>query len=164
MSARRALPVVAAAALSALAVSPAIASAPPGHYQTFNINDQTIHDTKTGLTWQRRVDASKLVDVSGAVAYCDQLNVGNPTSPWRVPTYKELLTLVDENPHAEYDPLAQKESDRFIDPNAFVGTPPGSFVSVSYVGSTSQVLVVDFSSGSVAALGDTGKYYVRCVR
>jgi hypothetical protein len=55
---------------------------------------------------------------AGAAAYCSSLSLGGVS--WRVPSYKELLTLVDENPHFEYS-----NGDlvlHAIDANAFLGT------------------------------------------
>lgn len=163
MNVKRVLPVVAAVMLSALAVSPALASAPPDQYVSFDVTNPTIRDLRTGLTWQRRVDPKNLKTISGAIGYCDSLNLGGPPTPWRVPTYKELLTLVDEDPHYEYDPNSG-ESRRYIDANAFVGTPTGNFASVSVDPVNDEALTVDFGDGAAKVASPTNQFYVRCVR
>src|SRR5271165_2693649 len=60
--------------------------APPGHYV---VSATTVTDTKTRLMWQRATSGTA-VDLPTAQTYCSGLGAG-----WRVPTLKELATLVD---------------------------------------------------------------------
>jgi hypothetical protein len=58
--------------------------------------DGTVNDTMTGLTWQQ---AAATADAGGldwptAMQYCATLTLGG-RSHWRLPTIKELLTLLD---------------------------------------------------------------------
>src|SRR5262249_9568805 len=51
-----------------------------------------VLDNKTTLTWQQTPPMSTFT-LSGALSYCAGLNLGG--TGWRLPTAKELLTLVD---------------------------------------------------------------------
>jgi hypothetical protein len=156
------------AALSAVGlvaiVSLARADAPSDQYALFDVNSQSITDNFTLLVWQRQAPAQTMIFAS-AVSYCSGLSLDNGSS-WRVPSYKELLTLVDESPHLEYQggalvPVA-------IDGHAF---PPPTLVNHYYWSSspsladTSSAYVVDFGTGmahtSSMTQGDVD--YVRCV-
>ncbi len=129
--------------------------APSDQYDIFNKTDPTITDAKTGLDWQRYPSDAGLVQF-GAVA-C-------PTG-FRLPTYKELLTLVDEDPHYEYDPEAGSTL-RYIDPNAFPGTPADNFWSLSADRSENGwPKMVNFGTGRTATASSTNQEaYVRCVK
>ncbi len=154
------------AALAAFGASALVAlwaravGAPTDQYGPFNKNDPTIRDLKTGLTWLRAPSPSKGYRAA-AVAYC----AGAPGGPFRLPTYKELLTLVDEDPHWEYDPTSGSTTLRYIDPNAFPATPPDLFWTLS--AAPGGVKVVNFGDGTTAVRnpGPTGDIaYARCVR
>ncbi len=70
------------------------ADAPADHY---SIAVDTVADRYTGLTWQRgdsRGALSGLVPFETAERYCAGLTVAG--GGWRVPSVKELATLVDE--------------------------------------------------------------------
>jgi len=76
-------------ALSVLAMSivasTSWANAPAGRY---SITNGTVHDNRTGLTWQQSY-RNKVVQADAAT-YCASQSGG-----WRLPTIKELLTLYD---------------------------------------------------------------------
>ncbi len=63
---------------------------PENHYTS--IEDDQVLDNYTGLTWQS-ADSDE-VDHAGAVAYCEALDLGG--HEWRLPSIRELATLVDE--------------------------------------------------------------------
>ena len=92
------------------------ASAPVGQY-TVNLTDGTVTDNKTGLIWQRAYTAAGYF--SDQFTYCATLSIGSGalTSGWRMPTVKELLTIVDETVSV----------GARIDANAFGPTPPETF-------------------------------------
>ena len=126
------------------------AGAPGGRY---TIANGTVYDTKTKLTWQQAASPSQYT-WSAAISYCpNTFGAG-----WRVPTYRELFTIVDTN--ATADPV--------IDTTAFPNTPASLFWSSSTVaGTTGSVWFVRFThfggTGSVpTSSGDM--FYVRCVR
>jgi hypothetical protein len=66
------------------------AVAPPDQYT--EVASGEILDNYTGLIWES-LD-SEAVDHAGAVAYCESLVLGG--SEWRLPSIRELATLVDE--------------------------------------------------------------------
>jgi len=63
---------------------------PPDHYTT--VAPGEVRDNYTGLVWE--AGDSEAVDHAGAIAYCDELALGGQT--WRLPSIRELSTLVDE--------------------------------------------------------------------
>jgi len=139
------------------------ADSPPGQYAAFNQADVVITDNGTLLGWQRTV--STLSTFSGAVAACNGLSLGGFPSGWRLPSYKELLTLVDESPHLEYPTGAPVQIA--IDGNAFPETPVIPFrnywTSSADPNTPGNLLVVEFQSGTGVSLGGTQTAWVRCV-
>ena len=132
------------------------ADAPLDQYLTFPPNDPTIIDRQTGLTWQRAPMGP--MDVTAASTACAGVTLpGN----WRLPTMKELLTIVDETPHKEHDD-GGGEPERYIDPNAFFGTPAAKFISAD--SDTSRAWYVDFGTGGAGFDPLPLTYYVRCVK
>jgi hypothetical protein len=128
--------------------------APPGQYDTFTAQQTFIHDPHTHLTWQRAVDPTQ-TDQQTAAGHC-------ANSGQRLPTYRELLTIVDEDPHDEWDPTLQKATPRYIDPDAFPGTPAGPFWTMSPGADKSQWKVVNFGTGMTSDLNSVLTHY-RCV-
>jgi hypothetical protein len=106
---------------------------PAGRY-TYPTPD-TVFDTKTRLTWQRNPMPP------GGTPNCFSLMLDGPAS-WRIPSMKELLTLVDYS----------KTSGPKVDTVAFPTLPGGVFrSSTSAPGFSSWT--VDFSRGSTALAG-----------
>jgi Protein of unknown function (DUF1566) len=143
------------------AASLARADAPPGQYAPYDQSATTITDNFTHLTWQRYAPSQPFA-YAGAASFCASIPVGNGISTrWRSPSYKELLTLVDESPHVDFVTGARVA----IDPNAFPQTAVDrKYVTSSLSPQSASVYVVDFGTGivSFAAPGDQS-YYVRCV-
>jgi hypothetical protein len=141
---------VGAIAVVAMAFSAAAwAAAPAGHY-TFPATG-TVFDTKTKLTWQRTAPATTYA-WSNANTYCAGLSATLGGTGWRLPTIKELLTIVDETQVAPP-----------IDSTAFPGTPLASFWS-STMDTSSGAWTLDFSSlGNTGADALTVTYNIRCV-
>ncbi len=143
------------------------ADAPPDQYDTFDLKDTVIHDAKTGLYWQRQVAPTQTATFSGATAYCAGLALGSYGSGWRVPSYKELLTLVDESPHVEYP--KGPPVNVAIDPNAFPLTPADPLTP--YWTSSADpnpvnagdAFAVEFSLGNAKSLPQSSVLFVRCV-
>jgi hypothetical protein len=136
------------------------ADAPPGQYAAFNRANTVITDVMTGLNWQRTVMQYTTFDL--AVAACNGLSLGTFSSKWRLPSYKELLTLVDEAPHTEYPagtplPIA-------IDGNAFPETAVDyPYWTSSVVPNTTTAFTVNFETGEGGTSQLTTPLYVRCV-
>ncbi|MBN2573436.1 MAG: DUF1566 domain-containing protein [Deltaproteobacteria bacterium] len=121
-------------------------------------------DMKTGLTWQRVSSATrrKLAD---AQSYC-ATDTGLPGTGWRVPTIKELMTLVDFT----------KPDNYRIDQTVFTVTTDGvntygvfwSATSVAakppYAQYDSEIWSVYFDRGANYYIDGAGYAYIRCVR
>jgi len=144
------------AAVTLTLTASARANAPAGRY---TVSSGTVFDTKTKLTWQQTVSSMTYVWMD-AVTYCGSTSVGPSRTiggtGWRVPTLKELLTIID---YSQSNPPA-------IDSTAFPGTPLSFFWSAtSLLGqSGGSVWIVDSSEGFVTSEDPSQLYYVRCVR
>lgn len=138
------------------------ADAPPGQYGLFNGTDVYILDSKTGLRWERFPTSTQMKFVDAAT-HCSTLSLGVFSSGWRVPSYKELLTIVDEQPHLEYRGSALVSVA--IDGNAFPQTPVDNYFWTSSVfpqDSTFGYAVI-FSTGQAFQNTQGNSAYVRCV-
>jgi hypothetical protein len=123
------------------------ANAPPGRY-SYPLPG-IVNDVKTNLTWQRAIDVGPY-DLASATAYCAALTLGG--FGWRVPTVKELVTLVDVSMTDASLPT--------IDPTAFPMTPNTYFWSSTPLPDGSSNWSVSFGSGIIVAQTTT---LVRCV-
>jgi hypothetical protein len=129
-----------------------VAQTPPGRYVVASVSmGTTVYDTMTKLTWRQQV-FGPVADLTSANSYCASLPTEQQMS-WRVPTVKELLTLVDYSLSAP--PM--------IDSSAFPGTPSGQFVSLTVEGGAPTVWAVDFGTGRVNNSGSSAADSVRCV-
>lgn len=140
-----------------LSAGPVLADAPVGQYEQFVRDTPTIRDLKTLLEWQRFAPREKKT-FSGAATACP------PT--FRLPTVKELLTLVDEEPHQEYDETLAKTVTKMIDQNAF-GTHTAEdapYWSVSPTGTVGERWGVSFKDGTMMRLAEGQPFYARCVK
>jgi len=132
-----------------VAVGVAAADAPTGR---FSISDQVVSDNVTGRLWQRAV-APGTYNWAQAKSYCAALDLGGH-SDWRLPSMKELQTIVDET---RVNPA--------IDASVFPSTPSEYFWSSSPVsGSTPHAWYVHFSNGYPDFDVVSNTYRVRCVR
>ena len=141
----------AATAVAFVSTSPAAAATPAGRY---TVTAQTVYDTKSRLTWQRTALTTGSTWDS-AKTYCASSTVSAILGgAGRLPTIKELQTLVDY--------LANPPR---IDLVAFPGTPGEPFWSSSAkFGSSSEAWVVDFSQGPSKTDVTSDVNDVRCVR
>jgi hypothetical protein len=141
--------------------APALADAPAGQYFQFDKNDQTIKDNFTKLRWRRFITGTAVSHTSAGIQ-CANLT---PVGTYRLPTVKELLTMVDEEPSGEYDDALLQTINKYLDDQAFPRTP----VDLSYWSSTidpsesTRAYVVNFRSGLVKSDPTSGNAYYRCV-
>jgi hypothetical protein len=146
-------------ALVACAIT-ASAEAPQSQYERFDQNSFEINDSATHLYWDRR-RVQKFTQAEASL-YCSSLifvDVG------RLPTVKELLTLVDEDPHEEYDvrhspPLVRKA----IDPLAFPNTPTDEAYWTRTPAPGNRFWTVDFTTGTTSPRDPASKLNARCVK
>jgi hypothetical protein len=154
---------IALTALACALATPAAASAqaPAGRYVLGSDHDiyggpgvATVYDTKTKLTWQRNV--STQVTINGQapdLSLCTDLTFNTTVVGWRLPTLRELFTLLDF--------AGQEWPNPLIDPQAFPNAPPGPYLS----GTTSPLNPAQcayFSNNFFVGCGTSA--YVRCVR
>jgi hypothetical protein len=130
------------------------ASAPAGRYI---VAGGTVTDTKTKLVWQQTAPAEDTW--ANAKAFCQTVGASLGGTGWRLPTIKELQTIVD-------DSVPRAQATAMIDPTAFPATPVAAFWSSSpLAGSPTIVWIVDFHYGSTAHYPMTLMYVrFRCVR
>jgi Protein of unknown function (DUF1566) len=149
---RRASLALAAIALLVIAgvVGRATADAPDDRF-TYPNGQDTVFDTKTGLTWQRAVP-SQTYSQDAALTYCATAT-GLPGTGWRLPSMKELETIVDES---RWGPA--------IATTAFPSTPADAFWSSSLVAGTPNAWGVHFDEGNTFDVYPWYAYRVRCVR
>ena len=141
------------AGVALLATARVGADAPAGRYE---LTPPVVSDTATGLTWMMAVPTTGGDDGAGgyawanAGAYCPTVGAG-----WRLPTLKELLTLVD----------VSSSAGPTIDGAAFPDTPAeGFWSSTRSAGTTNIAWFVTFGYGGTGNDFVTHMYRVRCVR
>jgi hypothetical protein len=121
--------------VSLIVSSPVRANAPLGRYTA---SGGTVVDSATHLTWQQRVATAGGDDGAGrstwanAKSYCASLGSG-----YRLPTVKELLTIVDfskANPAIDTsdDAFPSTPSEAFWTATPLAGSPPTSAWFISF--------------------------------
>jgi hypothetical protein len=127
----------------------------PPHY---TVKSSVVTDNWTGLDWEQ-APADQWVTLEEQRSRCDALVLGGHAD-WRLPSLKELLTLVDERknwPALDADAFAGKdsiESGWYWSATEF---PP-------LEGHAPSVAGVDFADGSVRDQPLTFPLLARCVR
>jgi hypothetical protein len=140
-----------------LSAGPVLADAPIGQYEQFVKDTPTIRDKRTLLEWERFAPRDKeTFAVAGA----------NCPSTFRLPTVKELLTLVDEQPHQDYDIALAKTVTKMIDQSAF-GSYTGedaAYWSSTPTGTANERWGVSFKDGTMVRMAESSAGYARCVK
>ena len=115
---------------------------------------EIVNDTKLDLMWQDNASAkSTKKKWKSAKKYCQNLSFGG-YSNWRLPSYDELLTIVD---YDRYNPAIMLS---FKNVNAL-----GNYWSSSqYVSDEKLVWIVEFLNGNTFKDTRPHEYNVRCVR
>jgi formylglycine-generating enzyme required for sulfatase activity len=148
------------------------ASSPRGH---FSISDGTVADSKTLLTWQQAVPTT-MVRWPDAVVYCSTLNLGGWSSGWRLPSFVELETLIDDsrwNPATDIVAFPNTPVDAYYWTASTFSVDPNSAWTLDFAYGITQVYLSDSSAYyTLAAEGKTlatdemnklSKLRVRCV-
>ncbi|MFA6227136.1 MAG: DUF1566 domain-containing protein [Candidatus Paceibacterota bacterium] len=126
--------------------------------------DNTITDNYTGLIWAKCVQgmsgskctsgSAALREWSKARSECERLNLGGNSKEWRMPTLKELSSIVDTG---SFDPAINK--------TFFPNTTEGPYWTyTSPAGYRGDKFIVLFSDGSVYHQPAGGAAATRCVR
>jgi hypothetical protein len=116
------------------------------------VDNEVVRDDGTKLQWQRYPDTTprSFVDAS---AYCEGLSILG--SGWRLPTLKEMLTLVDPSvrePAIHQRAFEKTQSERYWTATEFLDLRDAHYKVEFLLGGT----VIDGVSAEL--------YYVRCVR
>ena len=124
------------------------ATAPAGRYI---ISNGTVYDAFTKLTWQQSSPSTTYTQAA-ATGHCASLSLAG--SGWRLPTAKELVTIIDVS------------ETTMIDITAFQGSLQLPFWSVTQVsgGQSGYQVTFDVNSPPVAYAPVTNGNYTRCVR
>jgi hypothetical protein len=125
-------------------------------YDLFTDADTQIVDRFTRLEWSRPRSPTYPAVVSFADAQVRCANEGR-----RVPSLKELLSLVDEEPHLEYE--GTETVSKMIDRRAFSKTPSDDFWTSS-VRPGGKIVTVSFGTGLTSEANPTDQRRLRCVR
>lgn len=162
-----------------------------GHPPAYTDNGNgTVTDLNTGLVWQQTTDSDGDGDIDAAdkfafaqaQPYCDNLSLGG-SSDWRLPTIKELYSLID---FRGTDPSGCENQTQcpnlvpFLDTDyfdfAYGDTDAGERLIDSqyassdlYVGDSSMLFGVNFADGRIKGYGLTingqdKTFYVQCVQ
>jgi len=117
----------------------------------YRIADGLVTDPATGLTWQRATSSATMT-ATEATAYCAGLNLGGYA--WRLPSVKELATLVDED---RVSPA--------IDVSAFPDTAPDVWYWSSTVAAPdpTERWALNYNDGFTDYRSSSSTSYVRCV-
>ncbi|HMY20129.1 MAG TPA: DUF1566 domain-containing protein [Polyangium sp.] len=144
----RAFGLIIGVVITVMGVARVAADAPDGQYE---IAGGTVYDTKSKLTWEQSPSTSTRTWDS-AKMYCQNLALGG--SGWRLPSAKELMSIVDET-----------RDGPAIDSTAFPGTMPTWYwTSSPNKSKTPDIWNVDFSTGYMYSTDPTYGNLVRCVR
>ena len=119
----------------------------------FHVDGDVVHDALPGLTWSRKTTVAKRCDWKAAKAACEAVTLGGFTD-WRMPTIRELLTLVDYERHSPA-----------IDTSVFECESAWYWASTPYAPAPAEYAWgVSFSFGYAGCNGRDGYGFVRAVR
>jgi hypothetical protein len=114
----------------------------------------TVQDNETGLAWQRVVTSDGFT-WEGAFNYCKSLKLAQYKNDWRLPTLKELQSLITE---------PKKPSLMYINSIAFPHTPSEFFWTASANDTDVAAIFFDMSKFPTGLGPNRSLGHVRCVR
>lgn len=148
--------ILAALVLLAVASIPARAMAPAGHYVVSGSGAAaTVYDTKSRLTWQRNPSLGTWAE---AKAKCARAGDALGGTGWRLPTFKELLTLLD------LSQTGNTTNDFKIDAVFGYAADAGYWSTTLEVGRPDRAWNVNYYLGYSYAYPITNQNVGRCVR
>lgn len=117
-------------------------------------------DNKTGLMWQDDSEAESIVlNWEDANQYCSDLTLSG-YNDWRLPSIKELLSIVDMN---RFDPAIKQgfkyifhEKEKYGYYYEYWSSTPSDTSDLAWI--------VDFHNGSTDRDNKMNKEHIRCVR
>ncbi len=135
---------------------------------SFTVDRGTVIDNVTGLMWQQmtgtqtytwnqasgHATADQHDNPGGVVNICGNLTL-NEYDDWRLPSMKELVTLMD---------YAERADNMSIDTSVFLSTQTDYWSSDSFALSSDIAWNVNFATGTFLPVGKSSKTYVKCVR
>jgi len=112
-----------------------------------------VSDKKNAIYWQDNLSSEKSSeDWDDAIEYCDKLVLNN-MKHWRLPTFNELLSIVD---YTHVNPA--------IDP-VFEYVNEGTYwTSIDFSATSSRAWTIDFRTGKTYYSYKTTNHSVRCVK
>jgi len=116
-------------------------------------SSNVVKDERNGIYWQDTEDSKvSSEDWDDAELYCDKL-VLNGMEKWRLPTFRELLSIVDYS-----------RSNPAINP-LFAHVDEGTYwTSTDFSPTTSRAWTIDFRTGKTYYNYKTTNHAVRCVK
>jgi hypothetical protein len=127
------------------------AAAGDASVERYRVDNGTVLDRATGLTWQRTVEEAMHTNAE-AKAYCAGLPFAG--GGWRLPSMKELQSLVDDS-----------RANPAIDDSAFPDVPMEPFwTATPVVGFPGSAWRVSFAHGYTYDAKEFYPYLARCVR
>lgn len=126
---------------------------------TYSAGGAEVSDATTGLTWQRcsvgqTWQGGTCTGAASSHTHKQATTLVNNKASWRLPTVKELSSLVDTS-----------RSNPSIDISVFPATPSDWFCTASpYAGSASLAWYVGFAHGDTSPLNREQRRHVRLVR
>jgi uncharacterized protein DUF1566 len=134
-----------------IAILAATAAAPRTPPARFEVVGDVVRDLTTGLEWTREAASDKRLTWAEAKEACEKLDLAG--GGWRLPTIKELLSLVDYERHdPAIDPVFKCDATLY-----WTSTPYAPSPAVCAWG-------VGFGDGDAGCSGRDGDGFVRAVR
>ncbi len=113
----------------------------------------TVVDERNGIYWQDNLSSQESSeDWDDAVLYCDKL-VLNSMDHWRLPTFKELFSIVD---YSRVDPSINPIFG-YVDRGTY-------WTSTNFSPTLARAWTVDFRTGETYYNYKTTNHTVRCVK
>jgi hypothetical protein len=141
--------------IAAVVLSVLASAAAPADRYVVDSSAGTVFDTTTNLTWQR--NTSNFYTFAEAEILCGSLDLDDKPGTWRVPTRKELETIIDFS--VSYPSI---DTDAFPDLD---GQAPAFWTSSPLATSQNRRWTVTFDVGFIHAFSVLDNLRrVRCVR